>query len=86
MSLKQTVRTKMSETCRGINEFKKSYQPRTNLVNIENVDVLMDSHNSLNKWKKYFCHILNVHDVNDVRQAEMHTVEPLVPETSSFEV
>jgi hypothetical protein len=29
---------------------------------------------------------LNVHDVNDVRQAEMHTVEPLVPETSSFEV
>jgi hypothetical protein len=26
-----------------------------------------------------------VHGVNDVRQTEIHTAEPLVPETSSFE-
>ena len=30
--------------------------------------------------------LLNVHGVNDVRQTEMHTVEPLVPEPSAFEV
>jgi len=29
---------------------------------------------------------LNVHGVNDVRQTEIHTAEPLVPESSAFEV
>jgi len=29
---------------------------------------------------------LNVHGVNDVRQTEIHTAEPLVPEPSAFEV
>jgi len=28
---------------------------------------------------------LNVHWVNDVRKAEIHTAEPLVPESSAFE-
>ena len=27
-----------------------------------------------------------VHEVNDVRHKEIHTAEPLVPETSAFEV
>jgi hypothetical protein len=29
---------------------------------------------------------LNVHRVSDVRQREIHTAEPLVPEPSPFEV
>jgi hypothetical protein len=29
---------------------------------------------------------LNVHGVSDVRQTEIHTAEPLVPEPSAFEV
>jgi len=29
---------------------------------------------------------LNVHGVNDVRQTEIHTAEPLVPEPSAFEL
>jgi hypothetical protein len=36
---------------RGINEFRRRYQPRSNLVKD---DVLADSHNILNKWKNYF--------------------------------
>jgi len=28
----------------------------------------------------------HVHGVNDVRQTEIHTAEPLVPEPSAFEV
>jgi hypothetical protein len=71
---------------RGINEFKKCYQPRINLGKDENGDLLAVSHNILNRWKNYFCQLLNVHGVNDVRQTEMQTVEPLVPETSSFKV
>ena len=38
------------------------------------------------RWRNYFSQLLNVHEFNDIRQAEMHTVEPLVPEPSAFEV
>jgi hypothetical protein len=37
-------------------------------------------------WKNYFCQLLNVHGVNDVRQTEIHTAEQLVHEPSSFAV
>jgi hypothetical protein len=36
---------------RGINEFKKSYQPRTNLVKDERGDIIADPHKILNRWK-----------------------------------
>jgi hypothetical protein len=70
----------------GINEFKRDYQPRNNLVKDENGDMLADSHNILNRWKNYFSQLLNVHNVNDVRQIEVHTAEPLVPGPSRLEV
>jgi hypothetical protein len=38
------------------------------------------------RWRNYFSQLLNVHEVKDVRQAEIHTVEPLVPEPSALEV
>jgi len=41
--------------------------------------LLVDIHNILNRWKNYFYQLLKVHDINDVRQTEMHTPEPLVP-------
>jgi len=34
----------------------------------------------------YFCQLLKVHAVNDVRQTEIHTAEPLIPEPSCFKV
>jgi hypothetical protein len=46
---------------RGINEFKKGYQPRTNLVKDERGDLLAHSYTILNRWKNYFCQLLNVH-------------------------
>jgi predicted site-specific integrase-resolvase len=48
-------------------------------VNVENGDLLADSHNILNRWKNYFSQLLNVHRVREVRQIEIHTAEPLVP-------
>jgi hypothetical protein len=71
---------------RGINEFKKGYQPRNNLAKEENGDLLEDSHNILNRLKNYFSQLLNVHNVSDVRQIEVHTAEPLVPGPSSLGV
>ena len=38
------------------------------------------------RWRNYFSQILNVYEVKDVRQAEIHTVEPLVLEPSAFDV
>jgi hypothetical protein len=49
---------------RGLNGFKRSYQPRNNLVKDENGDLLADSHNALNRWKNYFSQLLNVHNVS----------------------
>jgi hypothetical protein len=36
-------------------------------------------------WKNYFCQLLNVHRVGGVRQTEMHTAKPFVPEPSTSE-
>jgi hypothetical protein len=47
---------------------------------------LADSHIVLNRWKNCFSQLLNVHNVNDVRQIEVHTAEPLVPGPSRLEV
>jgi hypothetical protein len=71
---------------RGINNFKKGYQPRTIIVKDEKGDLVADSHSIMARWRNYFSKILNVHGVSDVRQAEMHTAEPLVPEPSALEI
>jgi hypothetical protein len=39
----------------------------------------------LNRWKNFFNQVLNVHGVHDVRQMDIHTAEPLVPEPSLVE-
>jgi hypothetical protein len=55
-------------------------------VKDENGDLLKDSHNILNRWKNYFSQLLNVHNVSDVRQIEVHIAQPLVSVPSHLEV
>jgi hypothetical protein len=55
-------------------------------VKDENGDLLADSYNILNKWKNYFSQLLNVHNVRDVRQVEVHMAEPLVPVSGRLEI
>jgi hypothetical protein len=43
---------------RGITEFKKGYQPKTNLVKDERSDLLADPQKVLTRWKNYFCQLL----------------------------
>ena len=64
----------------GINDVKKGYQPRTGMVKDEKGDLVADSHSIMVRWRNYFSQILNVHGVSEVRQAEIHTAELLVPE------
>jgi hypothetical protein len=61
MSLQQTIRTRtLRDLYKWINDLKRDYQPRSNLVKDENGDLLGDLH-ILNRWKKYFSPLLNVH-------------------------
>jgi len=64
---------------RGINDFKKGYQLRTNIVKDEKGNLVTDSHNILARWRKHFSQQFNVQWVN-------HTAEPLVPQSNAFEV
>jgi hypothetical protein len=86
VSLQRTVRTRISDLYKGVNEFKRGYQPRNNLVKAENDYLLSGYHSILNRWKNYFYQLLNVHNLIDVRQIEIYTVEILVPDRSLFEV
>jgi hypothetical protein len=70
---------------RGKNEFKEGHQLITNLVRGERGDLLADPHKILNRWKNYFCKLLNIHGVDGVRQTEMHTAEQLMSEPSASE-
>jgi hypothetical protein len=55
-------------------------------VKDENGDLLAVTHNILNRWKNCFSELLNERRVCDVRQIEIHTAEPLIPDPIHFEV
>jgi hypothetical protein len=80
------MKKNIRELYRGINYFKKGYQPRTNVVKDENDDLVADFQSTWARWRNHFSQLLNIHEVNDVRQTEVHTAEPLVSEPSTFEV
>jgi len=48
--------------------------------------LVADSHSILARWRNCFSQLLNVHGVNDGKQRELHTAEPLVPDPSAFEL
>jgi hypothetical protein len=64
----------------------KGYQPRTNIVNDEKGHWLQTATVFQLRRTKSFSKLFNVNGVSDVRQIEIHTAEPLVPEPSAFEL
>ena len=48
--------------------------------------ICLYSHSIWAWWGNHFSQLLNIHGVNDDRQTEIHTAEPLVAELSAFEV
>ena len=56
---------------RGINDFKKRYQPRCNIVKDEKCDLVADFHSIVASWRNCFSQLFNVHGVKDVGQAEI---------------
>jgi hypothetical protein len=57
---------------RDVNKFKKGYQPRTNLVKDEKGDLLADPHKIMNRWKDYFCQLLNIQRVGVLGRHQSH--------------
>jgi len=70
---------------RGINDIKKGYQPRCNIVKDKKGNLVADSHSNAERWRNYFSQLFNVHGVKDVVQTEIHTAQPLVPDPSASE-
>jgi hypothetical protein len=71
---------------KGFSDFKKGYQPRSNIVKDEKGDLVADCHSILTGWRNAFSLLLNVLEDNDIRQVEIHTAEPLVLQPSAFEI
>ena len=58
---------------RNISDFKKGYQPRTNIVKDDKGNLVADSHSILAGWRNYFSKLFSVHGVNDVRQTNKYS-------------
>jgi hypothetical protein len=71
--------------CKDISHFKWDYQPIPSIVKGEKDDLVTDNHSVLAMCRNYFSQLLNVLGVNEIRQTEIRTVEPLMPELSAFE-
>ena len=56
---------------RGINDIKKEYQPRCNIVKDEKGDLVADSHSIVARWRNYFSQLFNAYCVKEVGQAEI---------------
>jgi hypothetical protein len=69
-----------------IRMYQNLYQARTNIVKEVEGDLVTDIYSIVSKRRNNFPHLLNVHAFKGVRQLEVHTAEPLVPEPSAFEV
>jgi hypothetical protein len=70
---------------RNLTDFKKGYQPRTNIIK-EKGDLVTDSQSVSARWRNHFSHLLILRGVNGVWQREIHTAEPPVPEPSAQEI
>jgi hypothetical protein len=61
---------------RGINEFKKGYQPRISIIKDENGNLLAIPQSVLNRQKNFFNQVLNVRDPADSPRELHHTQSP----------
>ena len=53
------------DSYKSINDFKKGYQPRTNIVKDEKGDMVTNTHSIVARWRKNFSQILNVRVVSE---------------------
>jgi hypothetical protein len=69
-----TKNKNIQESYRGISDFRRGYQPRTNIAKDKKGDLVADCHSILDRRRSYSSQLLNVHGDNDVRQTKIRTV------------
>jgi len=48
--------------------------------------IWLDSHHILVMWQNHFSQLFSIHGVSDLRQTEIRTAQPIVPELSAIKV
>jgi hypothetical protein len=71
---------------RSNNDFKRDYQPRPDVKEGLECDLIMGSCSILGRWRNHFSQLLNERGVKEIRHRGIHTTEPPVPEPSAFEI
>ena len=71
---------------KGINEFKKGYQPRAYERKKHDATTIADTTSILSRWEPFFGNLLNVNQVIINEGSEVYTAEPDIPEPSLIEV
>jgi hypothetical protein len=63
INLKHSKIKNIRDLYRSINDFKKGYQPRSNIIKNEKGDMVADCHNILVRWKNHLSQLFNVNGV-----------------------
>ena len=71
---------------KGINEFKKGYQPRAYVIKKHDGSIVADTTSMLSRWKQFFSNLLNVNHITSHGGSEVDTAEPDISEPSLIEV
>ena len=74
------------EMYKGINEFKKGYQPRPFVIKKHDGAIVADITSILSRWEQFFNNLLNVAQSTRHEGSEVYTAVPDIPEPSLIEV
>ena len=72
--------------CKGINEFKKGYQPRAYVIKKHDCAIVAYTTSILSRWEQFFSNLLNVNQSTSYKRSEVYTAVPGIPEPSLIEV
>ena len=61
---------------KGINEFKKGYQPRAYVIKKHDGKIVADIISILSRWEQIFSDLLNVNQSTSHGGSEVYTAEP----------
>ena len=50
-----------------------------------NGDWFADFYSIVDRWRNYFSQLLDLHGVNDIKHTDIHTAEPIVPDSSAYD-
>ena len=65
---------------KGINEFKKDYQPHAYVIKKHDGTIVADTTSILSRWEQFFSNLLNVNQSTSHDGSEVYSTEPDIPE------